>query len=170
MSLIGAASPAEHFQAGSAVVAGLVGGLAFLVVVTMGLASGMTRMNFLYILGSMLAPKAPRSTVYALGSAVHAAASAVFGLVYAGILHAIGVTSVGRAAAWGLLIGGVQGLLVLMVLPMGLGLMHPLVRRGELERPRAALTGFGVMTPAGSLLAHLAFGVVTGALYAAIVL
>jgi len=32
------------------------------------------------------------------------------------------------------------------------------------------LTGFGALTPIGSLMAHLAFGVVTGALYAAIVL
>ncbi len=170
MDLIGAASLAGHFQAGSAIVAGLVGGLAFLMVVTMGLAVGMTRMNFLYVLGSMLAPKARRSTVFAVGLAVHAMASAAFGLVYAGILDAIGVTSVGQAAGWGLLIGAIQAALVLMVLPMALELMHPLIHRGEIERPRVALTGFGAMTPVGSLMAHLAFGVVTAAIYAAIVL
>jgi hypothetical protein len=48
--------------------------------------------------------------------------------------------------------------------------MHPLVRRGEIERPGIALTGFGAMTPIGSLAAHVAFGVVTGALYATFVL
>lgn len=170
MELIGAVSLTGRFQAGSAIVAGLVGGLAFLMVVTLGLAVGMTRMNFLYVLGSMLAPKAPRSTVYAVGLAVHAMASAAFGLVHAGILHGIGVTSVGHAAGWDLLIGGIHGLLVLMVLPMALEFMHPLIRRGEIERPRVALTGFGALTPIGSLMAHLAFGVVTGALYAAIVL
>ena len=170
MDLIGAASLAGHFEAGSAIVAGLVGGLAFLMVVTMGLAVGMTRMNFLYVLGSMLAPKAPRSTAYAVGVAVHAIASAVFGLVHAGILHAIGMTSIGQAAGWDLLIGGIHGLLVLMILPMALELMHPLVRRGEMERPRFALTGFGAGTPVGSLVAHLVFGLVTGAIYAAVVL
>jgi hypothetical protein len=170
MELIGAVSIAGRFNAGGAIVAGLVGGLAFLIVVTMGYAVGMTRMNFLYILGSMLAPKSPRSTVYAIGLGVHAMASAAFGLVHAGILHAIGVTSVGQAAGWDLLIGGVHGLLVLIVLPMALEMMHPLVRRGEIERPRIALTGFGTMTPIGSLAAHVAFGVVTGALYAAFVL
>ncbi len=170
MGVIGAASLAGHFQTGSAIVAGLVGGFAFLMVVTMGLAVGMTRMNFLYVLGSMLAPKSPRSTVYTLGLAIHAMASAAFGLVHAGILHAIGVTSVGQAAGWDLLIGGVHGLVVLMVLPMALELMHPLVRRGEIERPRIALTGFGSGTPIGSLMAHIVFGAVTGAIYAAIVL
>jgi hypothetical protein len=170
MELIGAVSIAGQFNAGGAIVAGLAGGLAFLIVVTMGYSVGMTRMNFLYILGSMLAPKSPRSTVYAIGLGVHAMASAAFGLVHAGILHAIGVTSVGQAAGWDLLIGGVHGLLVLMVLPMALEMMHPLVRRGEIERPRIALTGFGAMTPIGSLAAHVAFGVVTGALYAAFVL
>ncbi len=39
-----------------------------------------------------------------------------------------------------------------------------------MERPGVALTGFGAMTPIDSLMAHLAFGVVTGALYATIVL
>jgi hypothetical protein len=170
MELIGAVSIAGRFNAGGAIVAGLVGGLAFLIVVTMGYAVGMTRMNFLYILGSMLAPKSPRSTVYAIGLGVHAMASAAFGLVHAGILHAIGVTSVGQAAGWDLLIGGVHGLLVLMVLPMALEMMHPLVRRGEIERPGIALSGFGTMTPIESLAAHVAFGVVTGALYAALVL
>ena len=168
--LIGAVSLAGRFDAGGAIVAGLVGGLAFLIVVTMGYAVGMTRMNFLYILGSMLTPKAPRSTVYAIGLGIHAMASAGFGLVHAGILHAIGVTSVAQAAGWDLLIGGVHGLLVLIALPMVLELMHPLVHQGEIERPGIALTGFGAMTPIGSLAAHVAFGVVTGALYATFVL
>jgi hypothetical protein len=170
MELIGTGSLAGSFSAGAAIVAGLVGGLAFLAVVTMGLAIGMTRMNFLHILGSMLAPKASRSTAYAVGLVVHAMASAVFGLLHAGVLHAIGVSSVGQAAGWDLLIGAVHGLMVLVALPMALEMMHPLVRRGEIERPRVALTGFGPMTPIGSLAAHVAFGVVTGALYAAIVL
>jgi hypothetical protein len=68
------------------------------------------------------------------------------------------------------LIGGVHGLLVLMALPMALEMMHPLVHSGQIESSRTALTGFGAGTPIGSLAAHVAFGVLTGVLYAAIVL
>lgn len=117
MNVLGAASLGGNFSAGAAIGAGLVGGLVFLMVVYMGLGTGMTRMNFLPMLGSMMAPKAPRSTTYAIGFAIHMMASAVFGLINAGLL-----------------------------------------------------TGFGAMTPMGPLLAHVAFGLVTGSIYAAVVL
>ncbi|HEX6332416.1 MAG TPA: hypothetical protein VF129_14185 [Actinomycetota bacterium] len=170
MNVLGAASLGGNFSAGAAIGAGLVGGLAFLMVVTMGLGTGMTRMNFLPMLGSMMAPKAPRSTTYAIGFAIHMMASAVFGLVHAGILTAIDVTSVGSAAGWDLLIGAVHGVGVLILMPIVLVMAHPLVRAGDLEQPGALLTGFGRMTPMGSLLAHVAFGLVTGSIYSAIVL
>jgi hypothetical protein len=170
MSVLAAASLTGNYDAGSAIVAGLIGGIAFLLVVYMGLGVGMTRMNFLHLLGSMVAPRSSRSTAYAIGLVVHLMLSAVFGLVHAGLLTAIGVSSVGSAAAWDLLIGAVHGVAVLIVLPMMLSMAHPLVRSGELDRPGVALVGYGAMTPAGSLMAHVAFGVVTGAIYAASVL
>jgi len=169
MSIL-AASLAGNYEAGPAIVAGLVGGIAFLLVVYMGLGVGMTRMNFLHMLGSMVAPRSSRSTVYAIGLVVHLMMSAAFGLVHAGLLTAIGVSSVGSAAAWDLLIGAVHGAGVLIVLPMILSMAHPLVRSGDLDRPGVALMGYGPMTPAGSLMAHVAFGLVTGTIYAAAVL
>lgn len=170
MNVLGAASLSGDFAAGAAILAGLIGGLAFLAVVSMGLGIGMTRMNFLSILGSMMAPKAPKSTTYVIGFAIHMMLSAVFGLVHAGILTALDVTSVGSAAAWDLLIGSVHGVGVLVLLPVMLTMAHPLVRTGDLERPGALLTGFGSMTPIGSLAAHVAFGLVAGSIYAGIVL
>jgi len=53
---------------------------------------------------------------------------------------------------------------------MMLEMAHQLVRVGEVERPGALMTGFGSMTPMGSLAAHVVFGLVTGSIYAAIVL
>ena len=170
MGILAVTTLAGNYDAGSAIVAGLIGGIAFLVVVYMGLGVGMTRMNFLHILGSMVAPRSPRSTTYAIGLVVHLMMSAVFGLVHAGLLTAIGVSSVGSAAAWDLLIGAVHGVAVLIVLPMMLSMAHPLVRSGDLDRPGVAMVGYGSMTPAGSLMAHVAFGLVTGAIYAASVL
>lgn len=170
MNVIAATTLSGNYQAGAAILAGLIGGIAFLAVVYMGLMTGMTRMNFLPILGSMMAPKAPRATTYGIGLLVHLMLSAVFGLVHAGILTAIDLTSVGSAAGWDALIGAVHGAGVVIVMPMMLAMAHPLVRIGELERPGALMTGFGSMTPVGSLAAHVVFGLVTGSIYAAIVL
>ncbi len=169
MNVLGA-SLAGSFDAGSALFAGVLGGLAFLVVVTMGRAIGMTRMNFLEVLGTMLVPNAKGGTVYGLGLMAHLMASAAFGLVHAGLLHALDVTSVGQAAAWDLVIGTVHGGIVLMALPMILSVMHPLVRKQAMEAPGVALTGFGRATPVGSLMAHVVFGLVVGAVYAGAVL
>jgi hypothetical protein len=55
-------------------------------------------------------------------------------------------------------------------MPVMLAMTHPLVRSGDIEEPRAFMTGFGSMTPIGSLAAHIAFGLVTGSIYAAAVL
>ena len=170
MGFLAAATLAGHYQAGSAILAGLSGGLAFLVVVYMGLGVGMTRMNFLYMLGSMMPPRASRSAVYVVGFAVHMMLSAAFGLVHAGILTAIGATSVGQAAGWDVVIGAVHGVVVLMAMPLMLTMAHPLVRTGRLDAPGVAMVGYGPMTPVGSLAAHIAFGLVTGTIYAAAVL
>lgn len=168
--LAAAASLAGNYQAGAAILAGLIGGLAFLAVVYMGLGTGMTRMNFLPMLGSMMAPKASRSATYGIGLVIHLMASAAFGLIHAGILTAIDVDSVGAAAAWDVVIGAVHGIGVLIVMPMMLAMAHPLVRSGDLERPGTLMTGFGSMTPVGSLAAHVVFGLVVGSIYAGIVL
>jgi hypothetical protein len=77
--------------------------------------------------------------------------------------------SAGAAILAGL-IGGAHGVGVLAVLPMMLAMARPLVRTGDIEEPRALLTGFGPMTPLGSLVAHIVFDLVTGSAYAAIVL
>ncbi len=170
MHLIAATSLGGNFQAGAAILAGLIGGIAFLVVVYMGLGIGMTRMDLLRMLGTMMAPKSSSAGAYVLGFVIHMMLSAAFGLAHAGILTALDVATVGSAAAWDLLIGAVHGAAVLIALPIMLDMAHPLVRRGELERPGVALMGFGTMTPVGSLMAHVVFGLVTGAIYAGIVL
>lgn len=161
---------AGHFSAGWAVLAGLAGGVAFLMVVYMGFAVGMTRMNFLEVLGTMFVPDGSKNTAYGVGLGVHLMMSAAFGLAHAGLLQAIGVTTVGQAAGWDLLIGAGHGLVILAMMPVALELMHPLVRKHAMDSPGIALTGFGSGTPIGSLMAHVVFGVVTGAIYAAALL
>lgn len=161
---------AGEFSAVWAIVGGLVAGLAFLMVVYGGLAMGMTRMNFLRILGTMMTPRASGGAAYTLGFVIHMMLSAVFGLVHAGLLHAIGVTSVGEAVLWDLGIGLVHGLAIVAMMPPMLTMMHPLVKNGEIESPGVAMVGFGSMTPVGSIMAHVVYGLVAGAIYAAAVL
>jgi hypothetical protein len=165
-----AATLAGNFDAGAAIGAGVLGGVALLAVVTMGRVVGMTRMNFLEVLGTMMTPSGSRPAVYVLGLVAHLMASAVFGLAHAGLLHAIGVTSVGEAVGWDVAIGAAHGVVALIALPIMLTTMHPLVRKGSMESPAIALTGFGAGTPIGSLMAHVAFGLVAGAVYAGVVL
>ncbi len=166
-TLVAATSLSGNYSAGWAVAGGLAGGIAFLLVVHMGLAVGMTRMNFLHILGTMMTPGVSTTAAYAIGFMMHMMASAVFGLAHAAILSGIDPPSVGAAAGWGLLIGAAHGAVILMVLPMMLSMMHPLVKDGRIPRPGSLMTGFGAMTPAGSLMAHVVFGVAAGAIYAA---
>lgn len=170
MATIGVQTLAGNFDVAAAVFGGLLGGVAFLMVVYMGLGVGMTRMNFLYILGTMMAPRAEERIAYTIGLAAHMMASAAFGIVHAGLLHTIGVSSVGEAAGWDLLIGAAHGMVILALMPMMLNTMHVLVRRGQIAHPGVALMGFGTMTPMGSLMAHVVFGLVTGAVYAGVVL
>lgn len=161
-------SLAGNYEAATAIWAGLVGAIVMLVVITMGLASGMTSMNLLRTLGTMVAPKASKQAVYGIGLAMHLMMGAVFGLVHAGLLHAVDPSSDSAAAGYGLLFGGIHGVVVAFMLPIMLTAMHPLVRNGEMSAPGMAMTGLGKMTPMGIIMAHIAFGVVAGAIYVAV--
>ncbi len=46
-----------------------------------------------------------------------------------------------------------------------IGSVHPAIRRGEQEDPGPAALRFGAMTPMGSLLGHLVYGLVLGLTY-----
>ncbi len=122
-----------------------------LAVVYMGLGVGMTRMNFLQILGTMMAPRASSATAYAIGFLAHSVLAVGFGIVHVGLLHAIGIDSVREAAGWDAVIGAGHGVAILAVMPMLLSTMHPLVRTGDMDAPGVAMVGFGPTTPVGSL-------------------
>ncbi len=161
---------AGTFDAGSAIVAGLVGALAMLIVMYGGKAMGMTSMDLLRTLGTMIAPRADKAIVYAVGLMVHLMMGAAFGLVHVGILHVLGPSSEAAAAGLGLAIGLVHGLMMVGVMPVMVNMAHPLVRSGDMPAPGTAMTGYGKMTPMGMVLAHGVFGLVTGAVYAALVI
>lgn len=151
---------------GVAILGGLAGSVVFLMVVYMGLASGMTRMDFLYTLGSMVSPRSAKAPAQAVGFVVHMMMGALFGLAHVAVLEAVGVAGTSSAIGWRLGLGAIHGMAILALMPSLLTAMHPLVREARLGPPGVALTGFGSLTPVGSLMAHVAFGAVVAAAYA----
>ncbi len=162
-------SLAGNYEAGTAILAGLVGAVAMLMVIYGGRAMGMTSMDLLRTLGTMLSPRGANGTVYGIGLMMHLMMGAAFGLVHAGLLHAADPTSEGAATGLGALFGLGHGVMVAFMMPVMLTMAHPLVRSGDITTPGVAMTGFGKMTPIGIVMSHIAFGLVAGGIYAAAV-
>jgi len=160
---------AGNFDAGAAIIAGLLGAVAMLVVIYGGRAMGMTSMDLLRTLGTMVSPGADGSRVYGIGAAIHLMMGAAFGLIHAGLLHAAGPSTDGEAIGLGALFGLGHGIVVTVAMPMMLTMAHPLVRNNTMQAPGTAMTGFGPMTPVGITMAHVVYGLVAGAIYTAIV-
>lgn len=145
-----------------AIVWGLVATAMFTLFSMMGRAMGMTSMDLLDLLGSTIAR--PRSTASKLtGLAVHHVNGAVLAVAWV-----YGVTLFGWPANWatGLIWGAVLTALALLMMST-IGTVHPAMRRGEEPDPGPAATNFGSMTPMGSLLGHLVYGLVLGLTYSA---
>ncbi|MFQ5557597.1 MAG: hypothetical protein ACE5GB_08850 [Acidimicrobiales bacterium] len=160
---------AGNYSAGWAILAGIIGAMAMLVVIYGGRAMGMTSMDLLRTLGTMVQPRGSTNLVYGIGLMMHAMMGAAFGLVHAGLLHAFDPSSGGAGAGLGILIGAVHGVIVTGGMPTMLTMGHPLVKDGTVSAPGPAMTGFGKMTPMGMVLAHVVYGLVTGAIYVAAV-
>lgn len=148
----------------------LIWGFAATIVLTgMTIAAqslGLTRIDLPFIIGTMLTSNRDRAKV--LGIALHVVNGWVFAIVYALFFGQL-------AATWwfGLLLGCVQGLFVVVaVLPILPG-MHPRMVsdfRGPeptrlLEPPGFLAVNYGRMTPLVLLIAHATYGLILGTFY-----
>ncbi len=150
----------DEIQWLGAIVWGVVATLAFTLFSIVGGAMGMTRMDILDLLGSMMAQ--PGSTAArAIGAMIHHANGALLAIAWA-----YGVALIGLPANWltGLAWGAILTALALLMLST-MGAVHPAIRKGEQEDPGLMATNFGAMTPVGSLMGHLVYGLVLGLLY-----
>lgn len=143
-----------------AVVWGVVATVVFTGVSMMGKAMGMTDMDLLDLLGSAVAEPGT-SRARAIGAVLHHANGAVLA-----IAGAYGAALLDVDLDWlsGLGWGTVLWVLALLMMST-IGSVHPAIRRGAQDDPGPAATNFGKMTPVGSLLGHLVWGVVLGLLY-----
>jgi len=159
----------DSFNGLSAVEAGVAGSLAMLIVIYMGRAIRMTRMDLLLILGTMFVPRSTKPRIYLTGLLVHLMMGAAFGLAHAGLLVWLDPTTKGGANGLGLLLGLGHGMIVGLIMPLLLTMAHPLVRNKEMPQPGVALSGFGSLTYIGVVMAHGVFGLVLSASYVGLV-
>lgn len=160
------------FEWWEGLVAGFVATVVMTMLMQMGSAMGMTRMNMAVMLGSMF--RRDPDAAGRLGMALHFMNGLVFGLAYTLVWWALDPAP--EDAWWiGLIFGAVHSFVAMAMMPVMSG-MHPRVREGtvavtsparEVVLPRFGFggTGFGAMTPMGILMGHLVFGVVWGLVF-----
>lgn len=81
----------------------------------------------------------------------------------------IGTAAEGPAAiSWaGAIVWGVILWALALLMMTTMGSVHPIIREGRQDDPGPAAINFGKMTPVGSLIGHLVYGVVLGSAYSA---
>jgi hypothetical protein len=147
----------------------LAGGVGGTFVLTSALrvasATGLTRMDLPFLLGTVLAAQRDRAKL--LGYLLHFGFGLAFALVYFGIFRAIGESGWALGAVFGLVHGLFAGTaLVNIMLP----LVHPrmgtpFTAAGEtplLEPPGFLLVNYGRRTALVTLVAHIAYGAIVG--------
>ncbi|MCH8185075.1 MAG: hypothetical protein IH862_03100 [Chloroflexi bacterium] len=152
------------FDGGAAVGAGLIGGAVMGMLLYMGIwmMPRQMKMNLFLMLGTMMFRD--RTMAIVAGGMMHAVMSIVFGLIHVAFFVAFDLET--ELVAWGILFGVVHW----MISGMGLGMMpmmHPLIRRGEMDSPGAFALSYPPMTAMGFFMLHIVFGIVVGALYTA---
>lgn len=128
---------------------------------------GLTRMNLLYILGTIFTPHRDRAKIYGFG--IHVAAGWLFSLGYVLIFQSLGVAGWGRGA----LLGLIHAFVVLVVVVALLPGLHPRMATEQqgptaqnlLEPPGFLALHYGAQTPLAILLSHAVFGAILGAFY-----
>jgi hypothetical protein len=146
---------------------GFLATLALSTVLSASQGLGLTRMNFPYLLGTVLTPDREKARFY--GFAVHMATGLAFSVLYVLVFEAR------HLASWwfGTLLGLAHALFLLTV---GVNLMpavHPRMVREQhgptatrqLEPPGFMALNYGLRTPISVFVAHAVFGAILGALY-----
>lgn len=142
---------------GSAIFWGVAATVVMTLLMSAAKATGMTKMDLLNLLGSVVM-RPNTGGARALGGAIHLMNGALLGI---GFAFAAALFDV-EATWWsGLLWGGLLWVCAMWMMT-SIGALHPAVRRGEIRDPGGAAKNFGRMTPVGSLVGHLVFGLVLG--------
>jgi hypothetical protein len=145
-----------------AILAGILGALAWEAVIRAGILLGLPLGDLVRLLGTLAAPGAPWWIWWPIGLALHTGVGAVWALFYAYFFWS--------SFDWPPAVQGVVfsiGPMVLagLIMMPQLGWMHPLVTSGELAHPGIFGLGHDWGGPVSVLLGHLVYGATMGALY-----
>ncbi len=142
---------------GSAIVWGVIATVAFTLFSMLGTAMGMTRMDLLDLLGSMVAEPGSSAARWT-GAVIHHMNGAVLALAWVYGAALLGVpTNWVTALVWAVVLTGLA-----LWMMSTIGVAHPAMRAHRQDDPGPAATNFGSMTPVGSLMGHLVYGLVLG--------
>ena len=136
---------------------GILGAIAAAVVYVGFLALRLTRFDLLRFQGGLLA-RERTNMVYLYGGIVMLVLGAVLALGYRYVFEQISSASY---VGWGALLGLVQGVVLLLLLPL-LGFANHNVRGGDEDRPGFAGLAAGPLTPVAILVASVVFGLWVG--------
>ena len=134
----------------TALVAGLLGGLAMEVVLWIIGRGGWAKADMIVALGSMFTKA--RDTAWRVGALLHLAAAIVFAIGYTLLMHALGYTHMPSSAALGAGVGFLHGLIV------SLGLVWVVAEQHPLEEFNEAGLAIGL----SHIVGHVVFGLVVG--------
>ncbi|MPY81201.1 MAG: hypothetical protein GEV04_22835 [Actinophytocola sp.] len=140
-----------------AIVWGVIGTIAFTLFSIVGAAMRMTRMDLLGMLGNTIARPGSRASK-GIGLVIHHMNGAILAIAW---LYTVALLGLPANWATGLAWGAVLTLLALLMMTT-IGSVHPAMRSGAQDDPGPAAVNFGALTPVGSLLGHLVYGVVLG--------
>src|SRR5437870_3994582 len=132
-----------------AIIAGSTGRMAMILLIYLGPAIKLPRIDAVGMLGSLAASS--KESAVTLGGAIHFSLGIVFAIIYAA-LWSVGIGS--PTWYWGILFGTVHGLLVIFLL---------LVAKRLIPQLSQHFNTLGVMI--SILLTHIVFGVVVAVVY-----
>ena len=152
---------------GSAAAAGFIGTLVLTTIIRAAAEMGLTRMDLAFLLGTIVTENRRRAK--AIGYVFHFALGLVFALMYVEFFELVG-----RSAWWvGALLGALQAVFTAtIVVNELLPVVHPRMatvdtaanRYALIEPPGFLMRNYGRSTFLVSLVAHIAYGAIIGAL------
>lgn len=144
-----------------AIWAGLVGGVAMSVLMTVARKMGLVDANMARYEGCMITRRYEGADTYVAGLVMHLVLSVLVAFVYAWAFALLW-----EQASWtlGLVLGLGHWAIAGIMLPV-MDRMNPCVRDGRIEGFGAFGSGRGAMMIAGFLMSHLAFGALVGWIY-----
>ncbi|MBI2918198.1 MAG: hypothetical protein HYY01_09400 [Chloroflexi bacterium] len=156
-----------EFDLTQAVLGGLVGTIAMTIVMYMGSWMMGLKMDMPMTLGTMFLRKG--TAAWSVGLMMHLVMGAIFFIIYAALLGALGITS--AVVAWTGIFGVIHGLMAGAAFGM-MPALHPrMATPGATAPDTVPAPGFfgvklGAMAPIAIIVVHVIYGLVAGAVYA----